>query len=73
MNHPMSGGFIGLIALLITSLLMGLFYWGDLFSGAAGGKGASVMERNLHAVQSAKDVKKMMENRTAEEMEQLAN
>ena len=73
MPHTSARGFIGLISLLIVSLLMALFYWSDVFSGAAGGKGTSVMERNLHAIQAAKDVKQIMNERAAEEIEQLAN
>lgn len=71
MDHPYSGGFIGLISLLIVSALMAFFYWRtDLLSGK---NGPSVMQQNLNAIQAAKDVKKVMEQRTAEEMEQLAN
>ncbi len=68
-----SRGFIGLISLLIASALMALFYWSDMFSGTVGTTGSSVMERNLNAIQSAKDVKKVMDERAAAEIEQLAN
>lgn len=73
MNHSCSRGFIGLISLLIVSALMAFFYWRtDLLSGATGSK-SSLMEQNLNAIQAAKDVKKAMEQRTVEEMQQLAN
>jgi len=73
MPHTSTRGFIGLVSLIIVSLLMALFYWSDVFSGAADGKGTSVMERNLNAIQAAKDVKQVMDERAAAEIEQLAN
>lgn len=74
MHHTFSGGFIGLISLLIVSLLMALFYWRtDLFAGSAQKNSPSIIEQDMNAIQAAKDARTLMETRSAAETELLAN
>lgn len=74
MNHTTSSGYVGLISLLITSLIMALLFWRmDLFSGNSKNGGIPPMEQNLNAIQAAKDAKQLIENRYNQQMTEVGN
>ena len=74
MNRDKSGGYAGLISLLITSLIMAILFWRmDLFSGNSKNGGVPPVEQNLNAIQAAKDAKQLIENRYNQQMTEVGN
>ena len=73
-NRITSGGYAGLISLIITSLIMAFLFWRmDLFSGNSKNGGMPPMEQNLNAIQAAKDAKQLIENRHNQQMTEVGN
>ncbi|OGG77899.1 hypothetical protein A3A36_02380 [Candidatus Kaiserbacteria bacterium RIFCSPLOWO2_01_FULL_52_12b] len=63
MNHTASGGYVGLLVLLITFLLVALFLWRiDLFFGGSGQKDLPPIEQDLSAIKAAENAKRMIES-----------
>jgi hypothetical protein len=85
MNRSTSGGYVGLLALLITCLLIAFLTWRmDLFSTnnksvGTGGTGAfpmdtpATVQRDLNAIKAAQNVKQMTENKLKEETGAMTN
>jgi len=74
MNHNNSGGYVGLLALLIVVLLIGLMFWRmDLFSGNSSGNGISPTEQDIGAIKAAEKAKQMMESKYNQQMKEIGN
>ena len=68
-----NGGYVGLLALLITVAIIALITWrSDLFSnGDNKGNTQSVIERDLGAIDSARDAKNMLAQNNLKSVEGL--
>lgn len=68
-----NGGYVGLLALLITVAIIALITWrSDLFSTSDNNDNIqSVIERDLGAIDSARDAKNMLEQNNLKSVEGL--
>lgn len=76
MNHRLSGGYVGLLMLLVTTLIMGILIWRtDLFSTKSSIQSdqpnVSPIQRDLQAVKSAEEARKLMEAKYHEQTAEL--
>ena len=73
MDNNASGGYAGLVALLITCLLMAFLIWRmDLFSGTAS-KGVSPIQQDIGAIKAAEQAKQQLENQYAEQAKDIGS
>ena len=56
------GGYAGLVALVVSAAVIGFVVW-RLVIPLAGGEGQSVLERDLGAIDAAKNAKNLIESR----------
>ncbi|HEY4512656.1 MAG TPA: hypothetical protein VJH63_03295 [Candidatus Paceibacterota bacterium] len=76
-----NAGYIGLIALLITFAIISLLVWRtDLFGENSGQKERgednapkNIIEKDMQALQSAKDAKAMLELRNKQQLEGISD
>jgi hypothetical protein len=63
------GGYVGLLGLLITVALISILVWrSDLFGGA---KQKTIIEQDTKAIDSAQQVKQILEKQSRQTSEQL--
>ncbi len=68
LNKNSTGGFVGILMIFITvTVIIFIMFRTDLFNGKKGSK--SMIERDLDAVQQAKDVKALLEKNDTKALE----
>lgn len=84
MYRNMQGGYIGLLVLVISTLIIALLFWrSDLFLGGSPGNiqnqnsyfsgGSTPIEQGVNAIQQAQKAKQQLENQYKQETQSLSN
>lgn len=74
MSTRTSGGYIGILSLLISVLIIGFLFWRmDLFSGSSTTKGVSPIQQDLGAIKAAERAKQLIERSDRQQTAGLEN
>ncbi|MHB8661028.1 MAG: hypothetical protein ACYC75_03830 [Minisyncoccota bacterium] len=84
MPHNMQRGYVGLLVLIISALIIAFLFWRlDLFSGGFPGNtqsqnpylssSSTPIEQDMNAIQQAQNAKQQLENQYKQETQSLSN